>query len=227
MGKGSNIKFKIRGYIKKLNFVSDIYWKYCYCPASLQIDLSKFQSQPEKPGFKMCTLSLSSPLFEDYVEFINTSYEEKIYTKEQLADLLTNHHYLKNVETYVLLNQEDEIVGSISAGVYRDDEQWGGLFKFATKKSQRKQGLGMYVIQYSCYALKERGYMNGESIISDRRSRIASLMTHFKCGFVPQTDRNKVKFSACMGEHNKLKGKMTNKWVMKYYNIYLSKHGSK
>lgn len=227
MGKGSNIKFKIRGFVKKFNFISDFYWKFCYCPAALQIDLSKLQSQPELSGFKMCTLSLSSPMFEDYVQFINTSYEEKIYTKEQLADLLKNHHYLKNVETYVLLNKEEEIVGTISTGVYKEDEQWGGVFKFATKKSQRKQGLGLYMLQYGYNTLKERGCLYGESIVSDRPSRIASLMTHFKCGFVPQTDRNKVQFSACRGEHNKLKGKMTNKWVMKYYNIYLSKHGSK
>ena len=222
----SRIKYRIRGTVKKMNFVSSIYWKFFYCPAALQMKLSELPDVSELTDYHIVSLSKYSPLFDDYVQFINISYEEKVYSKESLSVLLENHHYLKDIQTYLLLDNNGCIVGTISAGVYKGNEQWGGILKFATEKKSRRNGLGLYLLQYGYNTLKKRGCIYGESIVSDRNSRIASLMTHFKCGFTPQTDRTKVQFSICRGKYNKLKGWLTNKWLMKYYAMYVAKHNA-
>lgn len=169
----------------------------------------------------MNELAIDSPMFDEYVDFINISYNEKIYSKNELRNMLLHHHYLKDVKTYVLLNNSNRIVGTISAGVY-ENKNWGGCLKLAVDKSIRKQGLGSYLLHYGYHTLKKRGCQYGESIVSDRKSRIPSLMSHFKCGFIPQTQRELVQFKVCRGRYNILKSRFTNQWVMKYYDLYLS-----
>lgn len=215
---------KIRKIIKKFSLFSSIYWKFLYCPAALQMDLSKLESVADVfNGNIMKELEIGSPMFDEYVNFINISYNEKTYSKNELKYLLSHHHYLKDVKTYVLLNNCNRIVGTISAGVY-ENEKWGGCLKLAVDKSMRKQGLGSYLLQYGYQTLQKRGCQYGESIVSDRKSRIPSLKSHFKCGFKPQTQRELVQFKVCRGKYNKLKSRFTNKWVMKYYDLYLSNH---
>ena len=215
---------KIRKIIKKSSLFSSIYWKFLYCPAALQMDLSKLESVADVfNGNIMKELEIGSPMFDEYVNFINISYNEKTYSKNELKDFLLHHHYLKNVKTFVLLTNSNRIVGTISVGVY-DNKDWGGIFKFAVNKSKRNQGIGLYLLRFGYESLRKRGCLYGESIVSDRNNRIPSLMTHFKCGFKPQTQRELVQFKVCRGRYNIIKSRFTNKWVMKYYDLYLSNH---
>jgi len=185
--------FSIRKALKNSKIVNSIYWKYMYCPAALQMKLSALQAVSDTHnGYRIQELKTDSSLFDDYLSFINVMYEEKIYKKEELIQLLTHHYWLKNVKTYVLTDDSNHIVSTISTGVYKNDEDWGGIFKFATDKSMRKQGLGLYMLRYGYGKLRDSGCNYGESIVSFRNSRIPSLMAHFKCGFMPQTNRKLV-----------------------------------
>lgn len=220
----TSLKFQIREVLKKFGIVSNLYWKFFYCPAALQMDLSELEVPNSIDNKKILKIPTDSSISDAYVDFINVSYDEKTYSKESLSQLLHEHHYLKDIETFVLLDEADNIIGSISAGVYQEEEQWCGIIKFAVSKTLRGQGLGLYLLRYAYCSLRDRGCLYGESIVSDRHSRIPSLMSHFKCGFKPQTDREKIQFSVCRGKYNRLKGAMTNRWVMKYYRAYLKKH---
>ena len=113
----SRIKYRIRGTVKKMNFVSSIYWKFFYCPAALQMKLSELPDVSELTDYHIVSLSKYSPLFDDYVQFINISYEEKVYSKESLSVLLENHHYLKDIQTYLLLDNNGCIVALVIMGI--------------------------------------------------------------------------------------------------------------
>lgn len=218
------MKSIIKSKIKGSHLLSKIYWRYIYCPAVLQMNLSDIALvSDEFNGYHVNELSLDSSTFDEYLEFINVSYEEKIYTRDGLKYYLLNHKWLKDVKTYILINDNGRIVASISAGVYQKDEKWGGIFKFATDKNLRKQGLGLYMLRYGYNTLLKRGCLYGESIVSLRNTRIPSLMTHFKCGFKPQTKRNKVIYSV-VSRNGGLKHWFTRRWVLKYYRLFLEKH---
>lgn len=187
------------------------------------MDLSKLTPAADKfNGYSIKELRTDSPMFDEYLSFINVMYEEKIYSKEELIQLLSNHYWLSDVKTYVLTNESNHIVSTISTGKYKNNENWGGIFKFATDKSMRKQGLGLYMLRYGYGSLKEDGCSNGESIVSFRKSRIPSLMTHFKCGFAPQSDRGLVWFE--LVSKRGVKHLFTKKWVLRYYKLHLLKY---
>ena len=165
----------IKKLLKNSSIINSIYWKYIYCPAVLQMDLSKLTPVADKyNGYSIKELTADSPMFDEYLTFINVMYEEKIYTKEELVQLLSNHYWLRDVKTYVLTNESNHIVSTISTGKYKNNENWGGIFKFATDKNKRKQGLGLYMLRYGYGRLKEDGCSYGESIVSFRKSRIPS-----------------------------------------------------
>lgn len=214
----------IRLLLKNNKIVSSVYWKYIYCPAALQMDLASLSPVPDTHnGYRMKEITPDSPLFGDYLSFINVMYEEKIYKKEELIHLLSNHYWLKDVKTYVLINDLDHIVATLSAGVYKNNDDWGGIFKFATDKSMRKQGLGLYMLRYGYGTLRDRGCHYGESIVSFRNSRIPSLMAHFKCGFRPQTNRKAVQYELIC-RWGGIKHWFTRRWVLKYYRMFLEKY---
>jgi len=162
-------------------------------------------------------------MFDEYLSFINIMYDEKIYKKEELMQLLSDHYWLKDVKTYVLTDKSNHIVATISAGVYKKNEKWGGVFKFATDKSKRNQGLGSYMLRYGYGKLREKGCFYAESIISFRKSRISSLMAHFKCGFKPQKDRKLVQYEL-VNKYGGMKHWFTDIWVDKWYQLFLDKH---
>lgn len=214
----------IKKKLKDNSFINSIYWKYIYCPAVLQADLSELM--PVADNFNGCSvkeLTINSPMFDKYLAFINAMYEEKIYTKKELIQLLSNHYWLRDVKTYVLINKSNQIVSTISTGKYKNNEKWGGVFKFATDKNKRKQGLGLYMLRYGYGRLKTDGCSYGESIVSFRKNRIPSLMTHFKCGFIPQMDRKLVVYEL-VNRRGGVKHWFTRNWVMKYYQLYFRKH---
>lgn len=214
----------IKRGLKNSKLINTIYWNYIYCPAVLQMDLSEIEPlSDEYKGYRVKELATDSPLFDEYLEFINVMYGEKLYQKEELIHLLTNHYWLKDVKTYILTDNSDQIVATCSTGVYRDNQDWGGVFKFATDKSLRNRGLGFFMLSYGYGKLKEKGCHNGESIVSFKNSRIPSLMTHFKCGFKPQTDRKKVKYSL-VNKRGGIKHLFTRRWVKKYYGMYLDRY---
>ena len=218
------MKNLIKTKIKKSHLLSLIYWRYIYCPAVTQMKLSELSPVPDT--FNNCSikeLNYESPMFDEYLSFINVMYEEKIYKKEELVQLLSNHYWLKDVKTYVLINDSNHIVSTISAGVYKNNEDWGGCFKFATDKSMRNKGLGLYMLRYGFGTLRDRGCSYGETIVSFRNSRIPSLMAQFKCGFKPQTNRKLVKLNT-ISRHGGLKHWFTRRWVLKYYQLFLEKH---
>lgn len=214
---------KVRKFFKNNNLINSFYWRYIYCPAVLQMDLSELKTVSDKyNSFYIKELTCDSPLFDEYFSFINIMYEEKIYKKEELIKLLSNHYWLKYVKTYVLLNDSNHIVATISTGIY-DNTKWGGIFKFATDKYMRNQGLGLYMLRYGYGKLRESGCLYGESIVSFRKSRIPSLMTHFKCGFKPQIDRTKVQYEI-VSNRGGIKHIFTRHWVQKYYHLFQTKH---
>lgn len=223
---------KYRLFIKNNRFINKIYWKYLYCPAVVQAKLDLFSKEPISPfpEYYLLEISTESDLFAKYVDFINTSYNEKIYSVEELKNLLLNHYYLEHVKTFVLLDDsknEKQIVASISIGVYKHqtiNNLWGGVVKFAVNKNIRNRGLGSYILSIGYHYLYKRGCLFGESIISDRESRVSSLMTHFKVGFTPQTNCKNVQYSVCKRRTSSLKRYFTNRWLMKYYHIYQKKH---
>lgn len=209
---------------KESHIVSKIYWRHIYCPAALQLKLSDLKPVPNVyNGFQIKELPYNSPMFDEYLSFINVMYEEKIYKKEELIQLLSQHSWLKDVKTYILTNDSGHIVSTISTGIYKNNEEWGGIFKFATDKSMRKQGLGLYMLRYGYGILRDCGCSYGESIVSFRNSRIPSLMAHFKCGFKPQTNRKLVKLNM-ISKRGGLKHWFTRRWVLKYYYLFLEKH---
>ena len=218
------MKNLIKSKIKESHLLSSIYWRYIYCPAALQMKLAELEPVSDKyNGYKIKELTYDSPMFDEFLSFINVMYEEKIYKKEELIQLLSNHYWLKDVKTYVLINNLDHIVSTISIGVYQNNEDWGGIFKFATDKSMRKQGLGLYMLRYGYGKLRDSGCSYGESIVSFRNSRIPSLMTHFKCGFTPQTNRKLAQYKMISREGG-VKHWFTRRWVLKYYRLFLEKH---
>lgn len=214
----------IRDILKNSKIISSIYWKHIYCPAVLQMDLSKIEPVSDTyNGYKIKELSYSSPLFDKYLTFINVMYEEKVFTKDGLLQLLINHYWLKDVKTYVMTDDSNRIVATISKGVYKENEKWGGLFRFAVDKTMRKQGLGVYMLRFGYGMLKNEGCLYVESIVSYKKSRIPSLMAHFKCGFKPQLDRRLTQLEL-VNERGGIKHLFTKRWVMKYYRLFLSKH---
>ena len=212
--------------IKNNKLIKTLYWKHIYRPAILQLDLSKLDSvSGSYYGYNIIELCMDSPLFDKYLSFINVAYEEKIYNKDGLKKLLLHHYWMKDVKTFVLINDSNQIVASISAGIYKNDEKWGGIFKFATDISMRKKGIGLYMLRYGYASLKSRGVQFGESVVSVRKSRISSLMTHFKCGFKPQYDRKQVRYFL-VNRNGGIKHLLTNYWLKKYYNLYIKNHSN-
>lgn len=214
----------IRKLLKNFKIVDSVYWKYIYCPAVLQMNLSDLKPVSDTfNDYRIKELYLDSPMFDEYLSFINIMYEEKIYKKEELIQLLSNHYWLKNVKTYVLINNANRIVATISTGIYKNNASWGGIFKFTTDKSMRKQGWGLYMLRYGYGKLKEKGCLYGESIVSFRKTRIPSLMTHFKCGFKPQTNRKLVQYEL-INKRGGIKHWFTKRWVINNYHLFLKKH---
>jgi len=102
---------------------------------------------------------------------------------------LVNHHYLKQVNTY-LVYDNDMVVAAFSTGPYIINPMVGGGFRLAVKKSHQSHGLGRYIFLYAYMQLKDQGIEMVESVISIYR--LNSLLIHYKCGFTAQTDPKKI-----------------------------------
>lgn len=50
-----------------------------------------------------------------WVDIINNSYDDCVYTEESAKELLTNHPYLENIKTFLF----KEVVGGDIGGLYR------------------------------------------------------------------------------------------------------------
>ena len=117
-----------------------------------------------------------------WCQLINEAYGEDVYDEEKARALLQNHSYLKDTET-IFLFENDLLIGTMSFGVYRDNEDVGGAFRFATSKEVRGRGLGSVLLNCTNRRLLERGCVRIESQIKLRR--VVSLNAHFKAGYRP------------------------------------------
>lgn len=126
---------------------------------------------------------------KNWVEVVNSAYDDSKYDIETAKRLLKNHHFIENIETFMIF-QNDNPCAAISFGNFRENKNAGGVFRIAVSKKYQNKGLGKYVILYAYNKLKERGKTLGESIISSHREK--SILVHMSIGFEQQKDSEEI-----------------------------------
>jgi L-amino acid N-acyltransferase YncA len=130
---------------------------------------------------------------ESWTDVINDAYEEFGESKisvENAKNYLANHLFM-NVKGVVLIVDNDLVIGATTYGTYIENPKIGCVSRIAIRSSYKGKGLGKYIITKAYMNLRENGIRYGQSIINVKRK--ASIITHFKCGFVPQFDsRHKI-----------------------------------
>lgn len=176
--------------MKILAWLKNFYGELTHSEVIVQANLSDIA-----PVFDIAPLTIrkidpqNSYQVNEWLQVVNDAYNEYPYNIESARNLLTQHHFIDNVETYLVYDSEIAVAG-ISLGVYREMPSVGGVFRIAVKKSHQGLKLGRFVILYAYHKLHENGIEIGESVISSYRQK--SILVHLSCGFRPQTDISKI-----------------------------------
>lgn len=155
---------------------------------------------------------------EQWLEIVNDAYDEPYHDISYAINHIRTHLFLNITNVYLILDN-DVPVGTISIGTYKSNNNIGGDARIAIKKKYQSKGLGVFMITLGFHKLRDLGIKYGESIISIIRDQ--SIMLHFKCGFVPQTNRKYIQYKN-QKRHFIIRMLVKAK-LMRLYNQYINK----
>lgn len=155
----------------------------------------------------------------DWISVINDSYDDANYDYHKGRDILTNHLFLIDTETFLIQHTSNITVATISIGKYKDNCNVGGAFRLAVRKKFKNAGIGKVIITYAYAKLKERNIIYGESLIASKRT--ASIMAHFKLGFIPQYNMKYISYKKSQKNVNFIQKFRLRKRLRSLYKNYL------
>lgn len=165
------------------------YGEFIHSEVVMQADLNIIPMLYDLKGFEIRPINPNDEEeVKKWIEVVNNAYDDSKYDIETARRLLKNHHFIENIETFMIFQNENPCA-AISFGNFRENKDAGGVFRIAVSKKYQNKGLGKYVILYAYNKLKERGKTVGESIISSHRTK--SILVHISIGFEQQTDYKK------------------------------------
>lgn len=157
----------------------------------MQIDLNHLPKLYEPHGYHIREMDTNKESdINKWIFIINNAYDDAIETSKTFKQHLYNHRFLETPKIFFLYNDSNQEVGTITAGLYKNNNSYGGDARIAILPAERGNGLGLFLIIFAFHYLKELGAKYGESIISYHRK--SSIILHLKCGFRPQFDREKI-----------------------------------
>lgn len=121
---------------------------------------------------------------EIWKSIIHTSYDDCHYTSDSARALLTNHPYMKDVQTFLFQDNNGQVVSTVSIGRYRTNPSIGGAFRLGVTKNAQNKGYGKLCLLFAFSKLSSLGVKNGESAISFKRKE--SQYLHYALGFRPR-----------------------------------------
>ena len=154
----------------------------------------------------------------EWVSIINDAYDDANYDYQKGKNLLTNHLFLTDTETF-LLQYDTKTIATFSIGIYKESSNIGGAFRFAVRKQFQNKGIGKLLSIYGYAKLKERGIKYGESIFASKRT--ASIMAHFKLGFIPQYNMKYISYKGALKNVNFIQRYRLRKRLRKQYRKYI------
>jgi GNAT superfamily N-acetyltransferase len=173
-----------------IKFLKNAYGELTACEVHVQANLDNILPLPDISPYHFKNFDIHSQNdILRWIEIVNDAYPDSNINISQAESLLTNHHFLNNVESFMIWDK-DEPVATVSIGTYKSNPEVGGLFRLAVRKDYQNKGLGKSIILLGYYKLMDRGIKFGESVISSHRTK--SMILHFKCGMFPQYDPNQV-----------------------------------
>jgi GNAT superfamily N-acetyltransferase len=140
----------------------------------------------EKYGLRVRQLDYNDDKdLETWMDIIHTSYDDCHFTLDTARDYLSNHQYMKEVQSFVFQEvNEGRAVATVSIGVYKTNPRIGGDFRIGVTKEAQGKGYGRLCILFAFSQLAARGVKYGESAIAFKRKE--SLYLHYALGFKPQ-----------------------------------------
>ena len=184
------------------------------------------ESTIEKTDLSVSILDPHNPesvnRWKDLINESYAEYHETEYDFQSAYDILTHHPYIMN-PTIVGIYDEGLIVGSVIIGVFRKNPDVGTIARLAVRPSHQKNGIGKYLIQYSCnYLFTEYNVKFVESLVSSKR--FGSLYTHYGAGFIPQTRARKIVAQFALENINPIQFLRLKRRANLTYKNYLNKH---
>jgi GNAT superfamily N-acetyltransferase len=173
-----------------------------YVQAPLKAFELNEQILEEKYGLRTILLDHQSAKDIDiWRQIIHSSYDDCYFTPESAYQLLTNHPYFSNVQTFVFQEiNGDGYAATISIGEYKQNPTVGGDFRVGVTHKYQRKGYGRLCVLFAFSKLSSRGLKSGESAIALKRRE--SLHLHYSLGFRPQTN---CKYLACKNSNWRVK----------------------
>ena len=158
----------------------------------LQADLNRLPAIKDINSFIIRELNVDNAEdIQHWLNIVNDAYVETEHDREYALNHINNHLFLNIYKIYLLFDK-DKPIGTISIGTFKSNKNMGGDARIAIRKDYQGKGLGSYLLAYGFQKLKESGIKYGESIISITREQ--SIMLHFKCGFIPQYNKDYISY---------------------------------
>ena len=158
----------------------------------LQLDLSHLPSEIDTYPYTIKEIDLNSNEdIELWLDVVNNSYDDIKYNFSEAKEHLSKHHFLKFNKIFLL--KEGKIpIATYGIGTYKNNPSIGGSNRLAVRKEYQGKGIGRLIFLYGLNKFKEIDIKYVEHIISIPRT--ASILLHFKCGFIPQYNRKYVQY---------------------------------
>jgi len=204
-----------------LNRIKQFYGQLKFSEVHLQVTLNQIKELPNISPYYFRILDKSNQIeIENWIDLLNEAYSESKVNLNEAHRLLNNHHFLENTETYLVFDN-DNVIASVSIGLYSVNTKVGGVYRLAVRKSYQNKGLGKFIILLGYNLLKSKGIDFGESVINTYRDK--SIVVHMQCGLKPQTNPKKITHKNSNFNKNIIQRIRAKYALKKAYKTYLLK----
>ena len=183
-------RIKTFGFFKHISYVFN--FNISRIVINMQANLTHLPKLIFPKGYSIREMDTENPdEISEWIRIVNQSYPDADENEASFKKHLYRHPFLNAIKIF-FITSENIPVGTVSAGIYRKNPNYGGDARIAILPSEQGHGLGLFAINYAFHYLKKQGINYGETIISIKRTQ--SIILHLKCGFRPQFDRSKTMF---------------------------------
>ena len=144
----------------------------------------RLMREPDRPcGLVIREMDMRDPAeIKTWLDIVNDAYDDFNGRVEDYERIILNNRHKTFFATYFTL-LDDEPVGCISSGFYRDDPAKAGCARLGIVKKARGRGIGTFLLAYGFYQPSTRGARVAETEVLVKRTD--SLRMHFRFGFEP------------------------------------------
>jgi len=179
------------GVIQHLKYL----FNYNRTVVHMQVELDRIPEMQTISAFQIREMDINNKdELLQWVEVVNDAYsiyQENHYTLETAQKHMYNHLMLNITNVFILMFR-NEIIGTYSIGIYKNNNKIGGGARLAVKKKYHQLGLGALLILHGCHQLRENGIKYAENLWAIKRK--PSIILGFKCGYVPQFNRKYIQY---------------------------------